>query len=46
MGYTVKQLVESKQFRDMRLVRCKENLNQEIKGIRILEIEEMERYLS
>ena len=34
MAYTVKQLLESKQFPDMRLVTCKENLNQEIKGIR------------
>ena len=25
---------------------CKENLNQEIKGIRIIEIEDMERYLT
>ena len=39
MAYTVKQLLESKQFPDMRLVICKENLNQEIKGIRIIEIE-------
>ena len=46
MAYTVKQLLESKQFPDMRLVTCKENLNQEIKGIRIIEIEYMERYLS
>ena len=38
MAYTVKQLLESKQFPDMRLVTCKENLNQEIKGIRIIEI--------
>ena len=30
----------------MRLVTCKENLNQEIKGIRIIEIEDMERYLT
>mgnify|MGYP000555203240 CR=1 FL=1 len=43
MAYTVKQLLESKQFPDMRLVICKENLNQEIKGIRIIEIEDMER---
>ena len=41
MAYTVKQLLESKQFPDMRLVICKENLNQEIKGIRIIEIEDM-----
>ena len=40
MAYTVKQLLESKQFPDMRLVTCKENLNQEIKGIRIIEIED------
>lgn len=33
MAYTVKQLLESKQFPDMRLVTCKENLNQEIKGM-------------
>lgn len=46
MAYTVKQLLESKQFPDMRLVICKENLNQEIKGIRIIEIEDMERYLT
>lgn len=46
MAYTVKQLLESKQFPDMRLVTCKENLNQEIKGIRIIEIEDMERYLT
>ena len=46
MAYTVKQLLESKQFPDMRLVICKENLNQEIKGIRIIDIEDMERYLT
>lgn len=46
MAYTVKQLLESKQFPDMRLVTCKENLNQEIKGIRIIDIEDMERYLT
>lgn len=46
MAYTVKQLLESKQFPDMRLATCKENLNQEIKGIRIIEIEDMERYLT
>ena len=46
MAYTVKQLLESIQFPDMRLVTCKENQNQEIKGIRINEIEDMETKLT
>lgn len=46
MAYTVKQLLESKQFPDMRLVAGEKSLDQEIKGIRIIEIEDMERCLS
>lgn len=46
MAYTVKNLLESNQFPDMKLVTGEKELNREIKGIRIIEIEDMERYLS
>ena len=46
MAYTVKKLLESNQFPDMKLVAGKKSLDQEIKGIRIIEIEDMERCLS
>ncbi|MBT9803549.1 PucR family transcriptional regulator [Blautia sp. MCC269] len=46
MAYTVKKLLESNQFPDMKLVAGEKSLNQEIKGIQIIEIEDMERCLS
>lgn len=46
MAYTVKKLLESNQFPDMKLVAGEKSLDQEIKGIRIIEIEDMERYLT
>ena len=46
MAYTVKKLLESNQFPDMKLVAGEKSLDQEIKGIRIIEIEDMERCLS
>lgn len=46
MAYTVKKLLESNQFPDMKLVAGEKSLDQEIKGIQIIEIEDMERCLS
>ena len=46
MAYTVRKLLESEQFPKMKL-RCGEKgLDLEVKGIRIIEIEDMERYLT
>lgn len=46
MAYTVRKLLEANQFPDMKLVTGENELDREIKGIRIVEIEDMERYLT
>ena len=46
MAYTVRKLLESEQFPGMKLLCGGKGLNREVKGIRIIEIEDMERYLT
>ena len=46
MGYTVRKLLESEQFPKMKLLCGEKGLDLEVKGIRIVEIEDMERYLT
>ena len=46
MTYTVRKLLESEQFPKMKLLCGEKGLDKEVKGIRIIEIEDMERYLT
>ena len=46
MAYTVRKLLESEQFPKMNLLCGEKGLDLEVKGIRIIEIEDMERYLT
>ena len=46
MTYTVRKLLESEQFPKMKLLCGEKGLDLEVKGIRIIEIEDMERYLT
>ena len=46
MGYTVRKLLESEQFPKMKLLCGEKGLDLEVKGIRIIETEDMERYLT
>lgn len=46
MAYTVRKLLESEQFPKMKLFCGKKGLDREVKGIRIIEIEDMEQYLT
>ena len=46
MAYTVRKLLESEQFPKMKLLCGEKGLDLEVKGIRIIEIENMERYLT
>ena len=46
MAYTVRRLLESEQFPKMKLLCGEKGLDLEVKGIRIIEIEDMERYLT
>lgn len=46
MAYTVRKLLESEQFPKMKLLCGEKGLDLEVKGIRIIEIEDMERYLT
>ena len=46
MAYTVRKLLESEQFSKMKLLCGEKGLDLEVKGIRIIEIEDMERYLT
>ena len=46
MAYTVRKLLESGQFPEMKLLCGEKGLDREVKGIRIIEIEDMERYLT
>lgn len=45
MGYTVKELLESKEFPGMRLIGGEAGIDREIKGARILEVPDMEKFL-
>ena len=44
MKYTVKDLLESKQFPEMKLISGESELDREIKGARILEVPNMELF--
>lgn len=46
MAYTVRKLLKSEQFPKMKLLCGEKGLDREVKGIRIIEIEDMERYLT
>ena len=46
MAYTVRKLLESEQFPKMNLLCGEKGLDLEVKGIRIIEIEDIERYLT
>lgn len=46
MAYTVRKLLESEQFPKMKLLCGGKGLDREVKGIRIIEIEDMEQYLT
>ena len=46
MAYTVRKLLESEQFPEMKLLCGEKGLDLEVKGIRIIEIEDIERYLT
>lgn len=46
MRYTVKDLLESGQFSEMKLISGESELNREIKGARLLEVANMECFLS
>lgn len=46
MAYTVRKLLESEQFPKMKLLCGEKGLDLEVKGIRIIEIDDMERYLT
>ena len=46
MAYTVRKLLESEQFPKMKLLCGEKGLDREVKGIRIIEIEDMEQYLT
>ena len=46
MADTVRKLLESEQFPKMKLLCGEKGLDLEVKGIRIIEIEDMERYLT
>lgn len=45
MRYTVKDLLESGQFPEMKLISGESELNREIKGARLLEVANMECFL-
>ena len=46
MAYTVRKLLKSEQFPKMKLLCGEKGLDLEVKGIRIIEIEDIERYLT
>lgn len=46
MAYTVRKLLESEKFPEMKLLCGEKGLDREVKGIRIIEIEDMERFLT
>ena len=46
MGYTIKDLFESDKFPEMHLISGHSGINREIRGIRIIEVPDMERFLS
>lgn len=45
MGYTVKDLLESNNFSEMQLISDDSGIGCEIKGVRIIEVPDMEKFL-
>ena len=45
MGYTVKDLLESNNFSEMQLISDDSGIGREIKGVRIIEGADMEKFL-
>mgnify|MGYP000357578843 FL=1 len=45
MGYTVKDLLESNKFPEMQLISDDSGIDREIKGVRIIEVADMEKFL-
>ena len=45
MGYTVKDLLESNKFPEMQLINDHSGIDREIKGVRIIEVPDMEKFL-
>lgn len=45
MRYTVKVLLESNKFSEMQLISDDSGIDREIKGVRIIEVPEMEKFL-
>lgn len=45
MGYTVKDLLESNKFPEMQLINDDSGIDREIKGVRIIEVADMEKFL-
>ena len=45
MGYTVKELIESKEFPGMQLIGGEAGIHRKIKGVRIIEVPDMEKFL-
>ena len=45
MGYTVKDLLESNNFSEMQLISDDSGIGREIKGVRINEVPDMEKFL-
>ena len=45
MGYTVKDLLESNKFPEMQLISDDSGIDREIKGVRIYEVADMEKFL-
>ena len=45
MGYTVKDLLKSNKFPEMQLINDDSGIDREIKGVRIIEVADMEIYL-
>lgn len=46
MSYTIKDFLESNQFPNTYLINDESKINQEIKGIRIIEVPDIEKYLT
>ena len=45
MGYTVKDLLKSNKFPEMQLINDDSGIDREIKGVRIIEVADMEKFL-
>lgn len=45
MGYTVKDLIGSNKFQGLQLISDNSGINREIKGVRILAVPDMEKFL-